>query len=110
MTNWKEIIHRLALVCIFFTVGISIGETHRGKGNFFVSWYGNDLYYGESVRVKDSDEGAHFYNDNCKKLTIVGLYTEKANKEAWVKLEGCSGPLESEGLESFDQSSLEERR
>jgi len=109
--NKAEVLHRIALACIFLAVGISIGEDHRGKGTFFRSWYGDDkeLYYGESVKVNQNDSGATFYNSNCKKMTVVGLQATKNYNAAWVYLEECSNIHETEFFDVFDQRALEKR-
>ena len=67
------------------------------------------LYIGEEVRVKDSEPSAFFYNEGCKKMTIIGLQAVSDDNVAWVLLEGCTlsdGPIVTDVL---SQSILEKK-
>lgn len=93
------------LAILGFIIGVFAGENHRGKGPFFTSWYGNDLYYGEHVKYKKID---HFYSD-CKKITIIGLQVVDNSNLAWVLLEGCPWTTERFYTDILDQSNLEQK-
>lgn len=97
----------LGIGSFILALGICIGEAHRGKGPFFVSWLGNDLYYGEQVKLKDSAEQAMYYNLNCNKMTIQGLEYSEKDPKAWVRLDDCGEYFASYRFQTFYQSDLE---
>ncbi len=97
----------IVITCLFtFSVGIVLGESHRGKGLFFNTWYDQDLYYGEVVKVKHHREYTHFYN-SCKKATIIGLQAADTDNLAWVVLEDCPWTKGHTYFMTFSQDELE---
>lgn len=105
--NKEKIAQYLFLSSLVFAAGVFTGESHRGKGTFFVSWYGDDLYYGEHVKIKDKFLESDHYNKDCKKRTIRGLQALTNANAAWVLLENCSWSNEPLYLETLDQNALE---
>lgn len=67
----------------------------------------NTLYIGESVKVKKGLDYTSFYNDQCKKRSIVGLQAVDEENLAWVLLEDCAWTNVKHMMGTFKQEELE---
>lgn len=108
--NKHGVLNLLGIGCLIFAIGVIVGERQRGKGTFFKSWYDDkSLYYGEKVKVKEGLETTHFYNANCKKMSVIGLQAVDNSNLAWVLLERCVWSKDYFTMETFNQNELEKK-